>query len=84
MIVCRSALSAHSNIEFSADGCSVLMDICQLSCEHASNSSASSCDKSDCEDYHCVDGGCHGDTSQETELKILSLTSNFLPTESWD
>lgn len=73
-------------MELSADGCSVLLDVCQLSCEYTSNSSASSCDESDCEDCHCVDGGCHGDTSQAAEctLKSLSLASKFLPTESWD
>ena len=83
LFVCRSALSAHSSIELSADGCSVLMDVSQLSREHTTNSSASSDDESDCEDF-CVGGGCHGDTSLATELKIVSLTSNLLPTESWD
>ena len=79
-------LSAYSSIELSADGCSMLMDVSQLSHKHTSNSSTSSDDESDCEDCHCVDGGCHGDTSQATEctLKSLSLASKFLPTEFWD
>ena len=79
-------LSAHSSIELSADGCILLMDVSQLSSEHTASSSASSDDESDCENCHCVDGGCHGDTSQAAEctLKSLSLASKFLPTESWD